>query len=563
MPQPTTTTTTTLNGAQAMMQTLVDAGVSVCFTNPGTSEMHFVAALDSQPRMRAVLTLFEGVATGAADGYARMAGRPAATLLHLGCGLGNGLANLHNARKGKVPVVNIVGDHATHHVPLDAQLQSDIETVARNVSPWVRTSTRTARLCEDVAEAVSVAQGPPGQVATLILPADVSWSPGGIPAAPRPPTARDVADEATVSALSALLRGPGPCRVALLLGAQALQGPALMAAARIAAHTGARLLAEVFPARMQRGAGLPKVERLAYFAELASIQLADLEHLILVDAKVPVSFFAYPGKSGGLVPDTCQVHVLAGPAQDAEASLQRLVQALGAIAVSPPLQPLMRPAAPRGRLSAEKVCKAMGHHLPEGAIVVDEAQTSGVMLPRYTAGAPQHDLLTLTGGAIGQGLPNAVGAAIACPDRKVIALVGDGSAMYTIQALWTMAREKLDVLAIVFNNRSYAILNIELQRVGVQQAGRQARAQVDLHKPALDFVQLAQGMGVGATRVGTTEELNAALARALRTPGPHLIEAVVPPAVSRLKLKLLPHVLGSLESLPLGLAKRIKRLIAP
>jgi acetolactate synthase-1/2/3 large subunit len=558
MPQQTNSS---LNGAQAMLQTLVDANVTVCFTNPGTSEMHFVAALDSQPRMRAVLTLFEGVATGAADGYARMAGRPAATLLHLGCGLGNGLANLHNARKGKVPVVNIVGDHATYHVRYDAQLQSDIETVARNVSSWVRTSPSTAQLGEDVAQAVSAAIGLPGQVATLILPADVSWGEGGIPVAPRAPIASPVADEATIAELANLVRGPG--RVALLLGAQALQGPALMAAARISAHTGARLLAEVFPARMERGAGLPQVERLAYFAELACVQLADVEHLILVDAKAPVSFFAYPGKKSSLVPEGCQVHVLASPAQDASASLQGLARALQADAVTPPLQAPTRPAAPRGRLTAEKVCKAVGHHMPAGTILVDEAQTSGVMLPRYTAGAPRHDVLTLTGGAIGQSLPNAVGAAIACPDRKVIALVGDGSAMYTIQALWTMARERLDVVSIVFNNRSYAILNIELQRVGVQQAGNKARAQLDLQNPALDFVQLAQSMGVTATRVQTSEELNAALAKALYTPGPHLIEAIVPNAVSKFKLKLLPHVLGSLENMPLGMAKRLKKLIAP
>jgi acetolactate synthase I/II/III large subunit len=544
-----------------MLQTLVDANVTVCFTNPGTSEMHFVAALDSQPRMRAVLTLFEGVATGAADGYARMAGRPAATLLHLGCGLGNGLANLHNARKGKVPIVNIVGDHATYHVPFDAQLQSDIETVARNVSTWVKTSTSTAQLGEDVTAAIAAAKGLPGQVATLILPADVSWSAGGVPVAPRPPSPSPVADDATIAALAQLVQGPG--RVAMLLGAQALQGPALMAAARIAAHTGIRLLSEVFPTRMERGAGLPHVERLAYFAELASVQLADIDHLILVDTKAPVSFFAYPGKQSSLVPEGCQVHVLATPAQDATASLQKLVQSLGASAVMPPLQALNRPVAPRGRLTAEKVCKAVGHFMPEGTIVVDETQTSGVMLPRFTAHAPHHDVLTLTGGAIGQGLPNAVGAAIACPDRQVMALVGDGAAMYTIQALWTMARERLNVVTIILNNRSYAILNIELQRVGVQQAGTKAHEQLDLQNPAIDFVHLAKGMGVPATRVQTSAELNTALALALRTPGPHLIEAVVPCAVSKLKLKLLPHVLGSLEKLPLGMAQRLKRLIAP
>jgi acetolactate synthase-1/2/3 large subunit len=549
------------NGAQALMRTLVDSGVTVCFSNPGTSEMHFVAALDSAPEMRAVLCLFEGVATGAADGYARMAGRPAATLLHLGCGLGNGLANLHNARKGRVPIVNIVGDHATYHVKYDAQLQSDIETVARNCSPWVRTSQSTAQLSLDAAEAVAASMGPPGQVATLILPADVSWSDGGVPAAPRPVPSPPPNDDPAVEAIARVLQAGG--RNALLLGGRALREPALLAAARVAARTGAKLLAEVFPTRLERGAGLPRVERIAYFAELASVQLADLDNLVLVDAKAPVSFFAYPGKKSYLVPDTCAVHELASSTQDALGSLDRLVARLGAQDAEPALQPSARPSRPSGKFTADKVCKAIGHLLPENAIIVDEAQTSGVMLPMMTAGAPRHDLITLTGGAIGQGLPSAVGAAVACPDRPVLALVGDGSAMYTIQALWTMARERLNVTSVVFSNRSYSILNVELQRVGAAQAGPKARDQLDLRNPALDFVQMGQSMGVPSVRATTTAEFVAALEKALATPGPHLIEAVVPSTLSGLRLKLMPRILASLAGLPAPLGRAIKRKIAP
>jgi acetolactate synthase I/II/III large subunit len=550
-----------MNGAQALMKTLADAGVEVCFSNPGTSEMHFVAALDHEPRMRAVLTLFEGVATGAADGYARMADKPAATLLHLGCGLGNGLANLHNARKGKVPVVNIVGDHATHHVQYDAQLQSDIETVARNVSKWVRTSQSTAALCQDAVEAVATSMGPPGQVTTLILPADVSWSEGGVPAAMPTLTAPEAADDAVVAAVAQALQAGG--KTAILLGGRALREPALMAAARIAAKTGAQLLAEVFPTRIERGAGLPHVDRIAYLAELASTQLAGLKHLVLVDAKSPVSFFAYTGKLSDLVPEGCTVHHLATFEQDAVGSLEKLVAQLGAETAQPALQAPQRPELPGGELTAEKVCQAVGALLPERAIIVDESQTSGVKLPSFTRGAPRHDVLTLTGGAIGQSLPNAVGAAIACPDRPVLALVGDGSAMYTIQALWTMAREQLHVVTVVFNNKSYAILNMELQRVGAKSQGDKARSQLDLSNPALDFVQLAQGMGVQAVRTLTSDEFNRALEKALRTPGPHLIEAVVPNAYTGLKLRALPHVLNALSSLPQPLARAIKRKVAP
>lgn len=551
-----------MNGAQALLKTLADAGVEVCFSNPGTSEMHFVAALDNEPRMRAVLTLFEGVATGAADGYARMADKPAATLLHLGCGLGNGLANLHNARKGKVPVVNIVGDHATYHVQYNAQLQSDIETVARNVSTWVRTSASTAALCEDAAEAVNVAMGPPGQVATLILPADVSWGEGGVPATLKARRLPEPASGATLTHIAQLLREAGK-DCALILGAQALREPALMAAARLATKTGATLLTEVFPTRFERGQGLPYVERIAYLAEMASVQLKGFKHLILVDAKSPVSFFGYPGKASDLVPKGCQVHTLAAPEEDAAGTLNALVARLDAANAIIELQAPIRPALPKGDLTAEKACQALGALLPERAIIVDEAQTSGVMLSAATRGAPRHDLLTLTGGAIGQGLPNAVGAAIACPDRPVIALTGDGSAMYTIQALWTMARENLNITSVIFNNRSYAILNVELQRVGAAGQGSKAKSQLDLQHPNLDFVALGNGMGVHSVRAGTAEEFAAALQYAFQNPGPHLIEAVVPATFTGLKLRLLPHVLDSLRLLPKPLARALKRKVAP
>ncbi len=553
------------SGAQALLRTLVDAGVTVCFTNPGTSEMHFVAALDSVPEMRAVLTLFEGVATGAADGYARMTGRPAATLLHLGPGLGNGLANLHNARRARVPVVNIVGDHATYHAPYDAQLQSDIETVARNVSPgWVRTSTSAEALPTDLAEAVAAATGPPGQVATLIVPADLSWAEGVQSAAPvRPVPPRPADAEAVEAARSALMLGR---QTALLLGGSALHGPALRAAGRIAEASGAALFAEVFPRRIERGAGLPRVERIAYFAELASVQLAGLKHLVLVDAAAPVSFFAYPGKKSYLVPDGCAVHHLTGDGDDVAGTLEALADALSARGPRTPRtvnQVAAVPAVPRGRLTAETACQTIANLLPERAIVSDEANTSGVSFAGVSAGAPPHDVLTLTGGAIGQGLPVAVGAAIACPDRPVVALEADGSAMYTVQSLWTMARERLDITVVIFNNRSYGILGLELQRVGAQASGQKAQAQLDLADPPVDFVALSQGLGVPAVLATTTQELAAALTNAFAEPGPHLVEVAVPPVFSGRRLKALPRVLGVLESLPGPLAKALKRRIAP
>lgn len=515
-----------MNGAQALIRTLVDAGVDVCFMNPGTSEMHFVAALDDVPEMRGVLALFEGVATGAADGYARMADRPAATLLHLGPGLGNGLANLHNARKAHTAVVNIVGDHATYHKQYDAQLESDIETVARNVSSWIRFSSSTDKLASDAAEAVAAAIGPPGQVATLILPADVSWTDGASPAGVAAPVAAAPVDDTHIAALAAVLRSGEPA--GLFVGGRACRAEALVDASRVANTTGAKLLAETFPARLERGAGRVPVDRLAYLAEFAAMQLDGLRHLILVDTKSPVSFFAYPGKASDLVPEGCQVHVLAGFDGDPAAALAALAEAVGAAPDAATIQAPSRPELPAGPLTADAVCQAVGALLPEGAIVSDEGNTSGLFAAGHTAGAPAHDWLCLTGGAIGQGLPVAVGAAVAAPDRKVIALQADGSAMYTLQAWWTMARERLDVVTVLFNNSSYAVLNMELERVGAEAGGPKAKAMLDLHGPDLDFVAMATGMGVPATRATTCEDFVAQLQIALATPGPAVIEAIVP-----------------------------------
>ena len=520
-----------MNGAQALIRTLVDSRVDVCFMNPGTSEMHFVAALDSVPEMRGVLALFEGVATGAADGYGRMADRPAATLLHLGPGLGNGLANLHNARRAGTPVVNIVGDHATYHKKYDAQLESDIESVARNVSPdFVRWATAPETLATDAAEAVAAAVGPPGRVATLILPADVSWEEGGRPAAPPAPPARSGPDAAAVEAAAAALRGDGPS--AVLLGGGGLRRPALEAAARVRAATGARLLAETFPSRLERGAGLPAVERIAYLAEMATTQLEGLRHLVLVGAKAPVSFFAYPGRPSYLVPDGCEVHVLARPGEPATDALEALADASGTPARADGPEAgraeASRPERPHGALTAQSLAAALGALLPEGAVVSDEGNTAGLFCAGMTAGAPPHDWLCLTGGAIGQGVPLAVGAAVASPGRRVVSLVADGSAMYTLQAWWTMAREGLDVTTVVLANRSYAVLNMELGRVGAGAGGPRARDMLDLTRPDLDFVSLAQGLGIPAGRATTAEELTAQLARAFETPGPNLVEAVLP-----------------------------------
>lgn len=513
------------NGAELLITALADAGVEVCFANPGTSEMQLVAAIDKEPRIHAVLGLFEGVVTGAADGYGRMADKPALTLLHLGPGLGNGTANLHNAKRASSPVLNMIGDHATYHRQYDAPLTSDIEAFAKPVSDWIGSATCPEDLAAVGIEGYQQACRYPGQVASFIAPADCAWNDcdAPIPSATVVP-AKGATDQAVNSAAERIQAASRPV---LFLGGRALREDALYQAGRIAAATGARLVSETFSTRLQRGVGRVAVERLPYFGEQAAEHLAGTDVMVIVGSKAPVSFFAYPGKPSVLTPDLCHTENLADVHTDALDTLTRLADVLSApttieVVTKAPEQPLES-----GPLNMIELGKVMGNRLPEQAIVSDEGATNGLGVFLFTANAAAHDWLMLTGGAIGQGLPVAVGAAMACPDRKIIALQADGSAMYTPQALWTLAREKLDVTVVLLNNRSYAILNIEMDRVGAQ-AGAKARSLLDLSNPDIDWVGLAISLGVSAERVTTTEAFDSAFAAAMQVRGPHLIEAILP-----------------------------------
>ncbi len=514
-----------MNAAESLVRTLALAGTPVCFTNPGTSEMHFVAALDRVPGVRPILGLFEGVVSGAADGYGRMAERPAATLLHLGPGLANGLANFHNAKKAHTPIVSLVGNHALRHLAYDAPLTADVEAIARPVSAWVRTSRDPASLAGDGAAAVAAALAPPGGVATLVVPADVAWGEAEGPAPALPARKPETVPAEAVREAARALRSGEPA--VLLLTGPALREAPLAAAGRIARATGASLYGNTFNPRLARGAGRVARPTLPYFAEAAQGALRGVRHLVLVGAAPPVAFFAYPGKPSALTPEGCAVHALAHPAQDAPAALEALADELGARATAPALAELRRPDPLRGALTPAAIGTSLAALLPEGAIVVDEAITASPALLAPTAAAAPHDWLFLTGGAIGQGLPVATGAAVACPDRRVVCLEADGSALYTIQSLWTQAREGLDVVTVILANRSYAILQIELARMGAGAPGPRARDMLAIDRPDLDFVRISEGLGVPATRAVSAEELHAQLARAFAEPGPRLIEAVI------------------------------------
>lgn len=513
-----------MNGAESLVRTLLQSGLDTCFANPGTSEMHFVAALDRIAGMRCVLGLQENVVTGMADGYYRIAKRPACTLLHCGPGLANGLANLHNARRAHSAIVNIVGDQATYHRPFDAPLTTDTEALARTLSGWVRTSMHAADVGRDAAAAIQAARSTPAQIATLILPSDTSWNEGGLVATALPASAPAPLDPFVVQHAAHILRKEGSATL-LLLGGKAVLGPAQKLAWRIARASGATLMADGVSIQ-PNGRGFLAIEELPYAMDRAIAALQGFKHIILVDTKAPVGFFAYPGKpSQKYAPDT-QLHVLSRYDQDAAIALQALVDELGAPEAALP-QAGSRPEPARGAITPESLAQTVAALLPEHAIVSDEGLTFGYLCSSAAQAAAPHEWLSLTGGAIGDGLPMATGAAIASAgQRRVLSLQADGSAMYSLQALWTQAREQLPCTTILLNNRSYNILISEYKNVGAT-PGKTAMSMLDLGNPSLEWVKIANGMGVEAAQARSMEACADLMAQSFKQPGPFLIELMI------------------------------------
>jgi acetolactate synthase I/II/III large subunit len=531
------------NGADVLTDTLLANGVDVCFANPGTSEMHFVGALDRKPQMRCVLGLFEGVVTGAADGYARMLDKPAATLLHTGPGLANGLANIHNAKRAQTPMVNIIGDHATHHLAFDAPLTSDIEGLAKPMSHWVKTVASVDDVSSDAAQAIAAARTKPGQIASLILPADVAWtsvSQGAAVVRAEPPAALSPSKEIVTKVAKALSeQGVNAANTTILISGLALRTKSLNLISQIAQTAGVRVMAQQANSRTERGAGRVPIDRVPYSVDLALKTFATTTRMILVGAKAPVGFFAYPGKASSMLPANCEVIELVSAEQDIDAALIMLAEALRVFkkldsqskASAIDSTSVIAAAVQHARLNPANISQIVAALIPDNSIVCEEAVSSGRDLFPATWGSAPHDWIQITGGAIGLGLPLALGASIACPNRKVIDLQADGSGMYTLQALWTMARERSDVLVLLYSNRRYNILLGELKAVGAARAdgkpGYNASRMLDLIDPSLDWVHLAKGMGVDAARVETPKQLADLMASALKKAGPFLIEMVI------------------------------------
>jgi acetolactate synthase-1/2/3 large subunit len=515
-----------MNGAESLVRTLVAGGVDVCFANPGTSEMHFVAALDRVEGMRCVLGLFEGVVTGAADGYFRMKGTPASTLLHLGPGLANGLANLHNAKKAHSGIVNIVGQHAVYHIDYNAPLTSDIEGLARPMSAWVRTSPNAKSVATDGAAAIAAAKSSPPQIATLILPADTAWNEAdGIAEVPAE-TQRISYSSQAIDGAAKILRND-PAHTLVLMTGSALTAEALTLAEQIAGKTGCKVMGQTYHPRMARGRGRFSIDRIPYVIEQALPILKNFKHIILVEANDPVAFFAYPNKPSMLKPEGCEVHRMTSWGENSVAALEALAVAVGAKPSDVKPQKLTELSKPTGALTHASIAQAIAMAIPENAIIVDESITTGRGFFPPTAAAAPHDWLQNMGGSIGFSTPVATGAAVACPDRKVICMVGDGSAMYTIQSLWTQAREGLNVLTIVFANRIYQILRGEFDGVGAGEPGKRAQDMLKLDRPTIDFVALAKGMGVPARSVDNVDDFVKALAEGVADKGPRLIEVLM------------------------------------
>ncbi len=512
-----------MNGARRLVDTLVSHGVDMCFANPGTSEMHFLAALDD-PRMRSVLCLFEGVATGAADGWYRMRDTPAATLLHLGPGLSNGLANIHNARRASSGMVNIVGQHSLDHLAHDPPLASDIEGLARPLSHWLQRVDSPGEIGREATAAIAAAGGHPGKIATLILPGDVSWrevDEAG-PPPPLPPRERKVPDATRVEEVAQILRSGEPTLV--ILAGKAVRGRALELAGKLGAATGARLATQFFTARAERGAGRTPLERIPYSVAPAMEFLKPFRHLVTIETREPVAFFSYPDLPSLTKAPGTQVHALVEPDEDSELGLKMLLDAIGARDIDPLVQPREETQMPTGALTPVSIAHALAHAIPEGCIVVDESLTTGRETMGYTMGARPHDMINNMGGSIGYATPVATGAALACPGRRVFCMVGDGSAMYTIQSLWTQAREGLDVTTIIFANNSYAILKAEFANMKAGEPGEQASAMIDIDRPRIDWLAMAKSMGVPAKGVENVEDFTRTLVASCREPGPQLIE---------------------------------------
>jgi acetolactate synthase-1/2/3 large subunit len=513
-----------MNGAESLVATLVGQGVDICFANPGTSEMHFLAALGNNPKMRSVLCLFEGVATGAADGWYRMKDTPASTLLHLGPGLANGLANIHNAKRASSGMVNVVGEHSVSHLKYDPPLTSDIEGLARPLSHWVRRVESADTIAWDAAQAVAKASGHPGQIATLILPGDTSWQQAGDTPLLPPPVVekRKTPSAARIEHVARVLRSGEPTLI--VLANKATRGAALEKAGCVAAATGAQLGSQFFTARIERGAGRVPIARIPYAVAQATAFLAGFKHIVTVETREPVAFFAYPDKPSLLKPEGTLVHALVEADEDSELAFDMLLQALGATGTAPLVQARIETPVPTGALNPVSIAHALAAALPEHCIVVDESLTTGRESMSLTMGALPHDLINNMGGSIGYATPVATGAALACPDRRVFCMVGDGSAMYTIQSLWTQAREGLNVTTIIFANNSYAILKAEYANMGAGTPGERALSMIDIDKPRIDWLAMAKSMGVPAVAVESAEGFHKALVDSTREPGPCLIE---------------------------------------
>lgn len=513
-------------GAQHILTGLSDAGIELIFTNPGTTEIYFVDALGKVPIPRPVLTLTEAVAAGAADGAARIGGQPTALLLHLGPGLANAIAYLHNAKRAHSPIVVVVGDHSQGVANQDPPLASDIDSLAHTFSKAVIHVTQHEHPRHSAARAGYIAVDATPGIVTLIVPSDLSWSEtNDIPRLQRPPRTPLNTPESTLERASAALIEPDG--TAVIVGGDLLRTEGQETLERLTRCQNLTVWANTFPARMDRGYGRPRVRRLPYLPEMAIAALENTRRVVIAGGANPVPFFGYPHLPDRLVTEECEIITLTSDPSAAPSSIAALMPnaeeltLLGSTHIEPATKDDDNAA-----LNPANFASVVAELLPADTIVVDESNTLGLNLEEATANAAAHTWLpALTGGAIGHGLGMAIGAALAAPERRVLALIADGSSLYTPQALWTHASETLNITTVILSNRSYGILNFELHRLGSEAETEGAKRLLSLSPPSIDHIRLATGFGVPAARASTVGELIDALTSAWLSRGPSLIEA--------------------------------------
>ena len=515
-----------MNGAAAFFKSIVDNGIDTIFACPGTSEMQVVDEV-GYSNLRVVLCLFENSVTGMADGYARMLDKPALGMVHVTCGLTNALANMHNARIANSRMIIFGGGvHVAHEVnePVHSMLQRQ-PYVAQIAAQCVIEARSPDQLAAAATQALKASNDGAGKIVYVYGPNNAVWGESSFQGKlTSSAEQRQRVSTATISSIADTLKAGK--KTAFILDNLALREEGLEILGRIAEGAGGRLFREWLPSRIAMGAGRVRTETLPYGGAEGRELLSEFDQIVLVGAKIPVCPFSYENQPWVKIPENCNVHTLATADHDILAALEELATQLDLPEKASNRYNRKPGEPPTGPLSGNSIVQSLSILMPADSIVLDEAMLENVMFPLLMDGAAPFDFMAACpGGAIGAGPPVACGAAIACPNRKVILLEGDFSLMQGNTALWSMAQHNLDICVINYNNEGSASLSTELARVRQGEAQPKSIELLRIRKPTIDYAAMAESMGVPASRAETAEEFHLQLTKAMSTKGPHFIDA--------------------------------------